>query len=115
MQPKKKPFRGFGVPILEIIIGAAQIAAQGSATAVQQDKVRREQRKRSQLLDLLHQQRLKEIEAEGVARDEALRLQSEAELYEEKATRATLYGGVVIAILGAMLLTFFLIKGAPNE
>lgn len=115
MQPRKKMFQGFGLPILEIVIGAAQIAAQGSATAVQQDKVRREQRKRGQLLDLLHQQRLNEIEAEGVAREDARRLQAEADIYEEKSIRLAIYGGVTIAILGSMVLVFFLMKGGPNE
>lgn len=108
-------FRGFGLPILEIIIGAAQVAAQGSATAIQQDKVRREQRKRSQLLDLLHQQRLKDIETEGLTREEALRLQAEADLYEEKAMRASVYGGVGIAILGSMFLFWLLMRGGPDE
>ena len=114
MQAKKKPFHGFGW-IIETIIGVAQLAAQGSATAIQQDKVRREQRKSNSLLNLLHQQRLAEIEAEGRTREEALRLKAEESLTEEKGIRTAAYMGVTTALVASLVLLYFMLRGNRNE
>jgi UDP-N-acetylglucosamine enolpyruvyl transferase len=114
MLVKKKPFHGFGW-ILETIVGVAQVAAQGSATAVQQDRVRREQRKSSSLLSLLHQQRLKEIEAEGKTREEILRLKAEESLTTEKGIRTAAYLGVTTALVASLVLLYFLLRGNTNE
>jgi len=114
MRASKKPFRGFGW-ILETIIGVAQVAAQGSATAIQQDKIRREQRKTSKLLDLLHQQRLSAIKTEGEIREEALRLKAEESLTTEKGIRTAAYMGVATAVIASLVLIYFLLRSANNE
>lgn len=114
MQAKKRPFHGFGW-IIETIIGVAQLAAQGSATAVQHDKIKREQRKSNSLLNLLHQQRLSEIEAEGKTREEALRLRAEESLTTEKGIRTAAYMGVTTALIASLVLLYFLLRKGPDE
>lgn len=109
-----KPFRGFGF-LVEGIIATVQAAALGSATAIQQDKIRREQRKTSSLLSLLHQQRLSEIEAEGKTREEALRLKAEESLTTEKGIRTAAYMGVTTALVASLVLLYFLLRGNSDE
>ena len=107
MHGQKKRSHEFGL-ILEIIIGAVQVAAQGTASAIQHDQVKKAQKKQGKLLGLLHQQRLKDIEGEGLNREEALRLKAEAGFLEEKTIRTATYLGTATAVIAALVLVYFI-------
>jgi UDP-N-acetylglucosamine enolpyruvyl transferase len=114
MIPKKKPFHGLGI-ILESIIAGTQVAVLGSATAIQQDKVRKSQHKASSILDLLHRQRLADIKTEGEKLEESIRIKAETALTEEKGIRTAAYMGVTTAILASFVLLYFLLRGKRDE
>lgn len=114
MNPGKKPFHGLGI-IIEGIIASAQAIALGSATAIQHDRIKKEQKKSSSLLSMLHQQRLTEIEREGKTREEALQLKAEEALTTEKGIRTAAYLGVTTALVASLVLLYFLLRGNHSE
>lgn len=113
MHGPKKRFQGFGW-ILETIIGVVQLAAQGTASAIQHEQVKKAQKKQGKLLELLHQQRLKEIEAEGLNRDEALRLKAEASLLEEQSLRNATYLGTATVVIASLVLVYFIYRSQKD-
>jgi len=114
MRPRKKPFHGLGI-IIEGAIAAAQMVTLGTATAVQQDKVRKAQRNASSTLKLLHLQRMSEIKTEGEKLEESLRLKAETSLYDEKRIRTAAFMGVTTVVLASFVLLYFLLKGAKSD
>jgi len=114
MLPRKKPFHGLGV-LIEGIIATVQAAALGTAAAIQHDKVRKAQSKTNSVLNLLHQQRMEEIQSEGQKMEEALRLKAEAALYEEQGIRTAAYMGVTTAIIVSLVLVYFLYRSKRGK
>jgi len=104
-----RQFQGFGW-IAETIVGVAQAAALGAASAIQRDKIKKAQKKESSLLDILHTQRLSEIEAAKKESEEAAGLRAEAAVYEEKALRSFVYVGVIGTILASMGIVYIILR-----
>ncbi len=110
----KKSFQGFGW-ILETIVGVAQAATQGTAAALQHEKIKKAQKKQGKVLDLLHQQNMSDIQAEGLKREEALRIQEEASLLGDKTVRNATYLSVTLALVASVVFIFFFFRSQKNE
>lgn len=112
---QKTSYNGFGW-IAETVIGVAQAAALGTASAIQYDKIKKQQKKTKTSLLATQNKALTEQQQLLAEKEKALLSQQETEMWSEQQLKSTVISIIVVAVIASIIGVVAFVKvGTKNE